>query len=185
MCLTPKIQESPRQTKPKKGRFASRFANLGCFREFGVFFFPGKKGEFTKTPSNDFCEFSLFSPCRKRSPAKGVWQKGDEKSHKSVRKSDRKVTESVPKTKKSDRTPFAAVLLRHPDVFPAKTLPNSRKRPKFANRLANGPFFSLVCRGDPPPLLKNVIFPIFRFDLVAGITPQVIPCQPIPPKFRG
>ena len=53
------------------------------------------------------------SPCRKRSPAKGVWQKSDEKSDKSVRKSDRKVTESVPKTKKSDRnsfcrTPFAA-----------------------------------------------------------------------------
>ena len=41
-----------------------------------------------------------FSPCRKRSPAKGVWQKSDEKSDKSVRKSDRKVTESVPKTKK-------------------------------------------------------------------------------------
>ena len=51
----------------------------------------------------------------KRSPAKGVWQKSDEKSDKSVRKSDRKVTESVPKTKKSDRTPFAALLLRHPE----------------------------------------------------------------------
>ena len=56
------------------------------------------------------------SPCRKRSPAKGVWQKSDkQKSDKSVRKSDRKVTESVPKTKKSDRTPFAALLLRHPE----------------------------------------------------------------------
>ena len=55
------------------------------------------------------------SPCRKRSPAKGVWQKSDEKSDKNVRKSDRKVTESVPKTKKNDRTPFAALLLRHPD----------------------------------------------------------------------
>ena len=41
-----------------------------------------------------------FSPCRKRSPAKGVWQKSDAKSDRSVRKSDRKVTESVPKTKK-------------------------------------------------------------------------------------
>ena len=40
------------------------------------------------------------SPCRKRSPAKGVWQKSDEKSDRSVRKSDRKVTGSVPKTKK-------------------------------------------------------------------------------------
>ena len=55
------------------------------------------------------------SPCRKRSPAKGVWQKSDEKSDRSIRKSDRKVTESVPKTKKSDRTPFAALLLRHPE----------------------------------------------------------------------
>ena len=61
--------------------------------------------------------YTLFSPCRKRSPAKGVWQKSDEKSDKSVRKSDRKVTESVPKTKKSDGTPFAALLLQHPD-FP-------------------------------------------------------------------
>ena len=58
---------------------------------------------------------NFSSPCRKRSPAKGVWQKSDEKSDRSVRKSDRKVTESVPKTKKSDRTPFAALLLRHPD----------------------------------------------------------------------
>ena len=41
--------------------------------------------------------------------------KSDEKSDKSVRKSDRKVTESVPKTKKNDRTPFAALLLRHPE----------------------------------------------------------------------
>ena len=39
-------------------------------------------------------------PARKRSPAKGVWQKSDEKSDRSIRKSDRKVTESVPKTKK-------------------------------------------------------------------------------------
>ena len=51
------------------------------------------------------------SPWRKRSPAKRVWQKSD----RSIRKSDRKVTESVPKTKKCDRTPFAALLLRHPE----------------------------------------------------------------------
>ena len=55
------------------------------------------------------------SPCRKRSPAKGGRQKSDEKSDRSIRKSDRKVTESIPITKKSDRTPFAALLLRHPD----------------------------------------------------------------------
>ena len=40
------------------------------------------------------------SPCRKRSPAKGVWQKSEEKSDRSIRKSDRKVTESIPTTKK-------------------------------------------------------------------------------------
>ena len=55
--------------------------------------------------------FPRKSPCRKRSPAKGVWQKSDEKSVRSIRK----VTESVPKTKKSDRTSFAALLLRHPE----------------------------------------------------------------------
>ena len=54
-----------------------------------------------------------FSPCRKRSPAKGVGQKSDEKSDRSVRKNDRKVTASVPKTEKKwsnsfCRTPFAA-----------------------------------------------------------------------------
>ena len=58
-------------------------------------------------------ELREWSPCRKRSPAKGVWQKSDEKSDRSIRKSDRKVTKSVPKTKKKlsnsfCRTPFAA-----------------------------------------------------------------------------
>ena len=34
-----RFQGSPRQTKPRKGRFASWFdANLGCFCEFGVIF---------------------------------------------------------------------------------------------------------------------------------------------------
>ena len=56
---------------------------------------------------------SQTSPCRKRSPAKKIRQKGDEESDRSIRKSDRKVTKSIPKTKKSDRTPFAALLLRH------------------------------------------------------------------------
>ena len=41
-----------------------------------------------------------FSPCRKRSPAKGVWQKSDEISDRSIRKSDQEVTEIVPKRKK-------------------------------------------------------------------------------------
>ena len=49
---------------------------------------------------------------RQKEFGKKVTKKGD----RSIRKSDRKVTESVPKTKKSDRTPFAALLLRHPDI---------------------------------------------------------------------
>ena len=49
------------------------------------------------------------SPCRKRSPAKGVWQKSDEKSDRSIREGDQKVTERVPKTKINDRTPFADI----------------------------------------------------------------------------
>ena len=47
-----------------------------------------------------------------------IWipQRSDQKSDRSVRKSDQKVTERVPKRKKSDRTPFADLLLRHPDL---------------------------------------------------------------------
>ena len=37
--------------------------------------------------------------------------KSDEKSDRCIRKSDRKVTESIPKTKKSDRTPFAKMVM--------------------------------------------------------------------------
>ena len=53
-------------------------------------------------------------------PQKGVRQKEfgkkvTKKSDRSIRKSDQKVTERVPKTKKSDRTPFADLLLRHPE----------------------------------------------------------------------
>ena len=53
--------------------------------------------------------------------AKGVQQKESgkkrKKSDRSVRKSDQKMTKRVPKTKKkSDRTPFADLLLRHPDI---------------------------------------------------------------------
>ena len=43
--------------------------------------------------------FDHPSPCHKRSPAKGVWQKSDEKSDRSIRKSDQKVTERVRKQK--------------------------------------------------------------------------------------
>ena len=53
---------------------------------------------------------------RKSSPAKGVWQESDEKSDRSIRKSDQKVTERVPKTKKIKwSNSFADLLLRHPD----------------------------------------------------------------------
>ena len=48
--------------------------------------------------------------------AKGVRQKEfGKKATKKVTEASEKVTESVPKTEKSDRTPFAALLLRHPD----------------------------------------------------------------------
>ena len=57
----------------------------------------------------------VWSPGRKRSPAKGIWQNSD------VRKSDQKVTERAPKTKKVIRTPFANLLLRHPDLENVKT----------------------------------------------------------------
>ena len=47
---------------------------------------------------------------------KGVRQKeSGKKVTKKVTEASEKVTESVPKTKKSDRTPFAALLLRHPE----------------------------------------------------------------------
>ena len=49
--------------------------------------------------------------------AKGVRQKEfGKKVTKKVTEASEKVTERVPKTKKSDRTPFAALLLRHPEV---------------------------------------------------------------------
>ena len=78
------------------------------------------QGEFiclSITKANANSNLHIFITLPQRSPAKGVWQKSDEKSDKSVRKSDRKVTERVPKTKKSDRTPFADLLLRHPDFI--------------------------------------------------------------------
>ena len=77
------------------------FVKTTCFRQ-------GTKRPFSKTTVSTtliFCGvfqgfwMGFWSPCRKRSPAKGVWQKSDEKSDRSIRKSDRKVTESVPKTK--------------------------------------------------------------------------------------
>ena len=43
------VQESPRQSKPNKGRFARRFANLGCFCEFGMVFLK-KTRRIHKTP---------------------------------------------------------------------------------------------------------------------------------------
>ena len=59
------------------------------------------------------CCFCLFSPCRKRSQAKGA----SKKVTKTVTEASAKVTERVPKAKRSDRTPFADLLLRHPDVL--------------------------------------------------------------------
>ena len=86
-----------------KGWFRKRvvLVNVPSFR----FFVPG---EHANVPS---FRFSFSHP-----DAKGVRQKEvGKKVTKKVTEASRKVTESVPKTKKSDRTPFAALLLRHPD----------------------------------------------------------------------
>ena len=45
-------------------------------------------------------EWSCQSPCRERSPAKGVWQKSDEKSDRSVRKVTKKWPKESRKQKK-------------------------------------------------------------------------------------
>ena len=59
-----------------------------------------------------------ISPCRKRSPAKGVRQKeSGNKVTKKVTEASEKVTEKSPETEKSDRTPFADLLLRHPENY--------------------------------------------------------------------
>ena len=97
-----------------------------------------------------------FSPCRKRSPAKGVRQKSDEKSDRSIRKSDRKVTKSVPKTKKVielllphsfcgtlrfvfrtiRETPFCRPLLQIPEEI--ATLSALQTHPNFQPRSKRG-----------------------------------------------
>ena len=53
---------------------------------------------------------------------------------KKVTEASEKVTESVPKTKKSDRTPFAALLLRHPEKI-------SIENEIFERATHRGPFF--------------------------------------------
>ena len=112
----------------------------------------GKKREGKKKKQE-----SQNSPCRKRSPAKGVWQKSDEKSDRSIRKSDRKVTESVPKTKKSDRTPFDALLKTPP--------PKKNKRSHKANRTQS--------RGVIWPLSR-----LIRHDVVKHEPPNSHPRPP-------
>ena len=60
---------------------------------------------------------------------------------KSVRKSGRKVTERVPKTKKSDRTSFCRPLLRHPESpRNAKIPPNIQKCETPRNTPSNTPW---------------------------------------------
>ena len=59
-----------RQTKPKKGQFASRFANSGCFCEFGEFFLAKKKNSQIRWSSRIWGVF-VNSPCfflRKNTP---------------------------------------------------------------------------------------------------------------------
>ena len=61
--------------------------------------------------------FLIKGQTRSHPAAKGVqqkefWQNSDEKSDRSIRKSDRKSDRKSPENKKSDRAPFADVLLR-------------------------------------------------------------------------
>ena len=88
---------------------------VAFFRELFMGHFPlgNKQDKSTKKTQKNQGNFltKLHSPCRRRSLEKGVWRKSDGKGDRSVRKSDRKVT----KTEKSDRTPFAALLLQHLD----------------------------------------------------------------------
>ena len=62
-------------------------------------------------------KFAMRRPPSIHPAAKGVRQKEfGKKVTKRVTEASEKVTESIPKTKKSDRTPFAALLLRHPEA---------------------------------------------------------------------
>ena len=66
----------------------------------------------------------FLSPCRKRSPAKGVWRKSDETSDRSIRKIDQKVTERVPPPPKKVielllPTSFCGTLLLAERIFSA------------------------------------------------------------------
>ena len=72
--------------------------------------------------------------------SKGVRQKefGKKVPKKVIIKSDQKVTERAPKTKKSDRTPFADLLLRghYENSFYFFLRVDSRESPQFALRIA-------------------------------------------------
>ena len=84
-----------------------------------------RKKEWPTLLRTPFCgTLNVFLFSRNWSPAKGGWQKSDRR----IRKSDQKVTERVPKTKKSDRTPFADLLLRHPKFSFHKTSECAEKK---------------------------------------------------------
>ena len=78
--------------------------------------FPQKEGKFSSEL------LVIHGPGAKGVRQKEFGKKVTRKFDRSVRKSDRKVTKSVPTTKESDRTPFAALLLRHPESM-AQALP--------------------------------------------------------------
>ena len=68
---------------------------------------------------------NFLSKSNSHPAAKGVRQKEfGKKVTKKVTGASEKVTESVPKTKKSDRTPFAALLLRHPEILGTRASKN-------------------------------------------------------------
>ena len=108
-------------------------------------------------PPADICfrETKGGSPCRKRSPAKGVWQKSDEKSDRSIRKSDRIVTKSIPKATKSDRTQFAALLLRHLEGWKTQGRGKHTMKPLPKNGFGPPPTYDTF---PPPPLVFALLF---------------------------
>ena len=60
-------------------------------------------------------------------------------------------TRSIHKNPPNSRT---ALIFVNSPCFCGKSTPNSRKHPNIMNRLANRPFFGLVCRRDPRVLIK-------------------------------
>ena len=116
----PFVRSRPSKPNQRKADSQARFANLGCFCEFGVFLL-------------------------------------------------KKKARRIRKNKNQIRARTALIFVNSPFFFRGKNTPSSQKHPKFANRLANRPFFGLVCQGDSwfwSPLLQP-----FDWWVVGGCAP--------------